>query len=214
MITLLMLNQMNGFSKYSKNIFKLWGISFLLDITGFILLLLPEFLSKIAFFDKNLVKPLEYNPYSKIFSAIYTILIIIFIIFFAFKLTNKFIIKGIDVPKSKMIVVKFIMIACVLPYLLFIPSTTVIKPNKNNLEDFKGTVIGDKDGIITLMKYLSVSKYIDSYVVDNHTESYSINLYLKTIDVNYIQKFEMDAATIFNLTKDVNVVNYVMDGKK
>jgi len=214
MVGLLIIGLPDGFIKYSKNIFKLWGISILLDVITFIFLLVPEILSKIDFFNKNLVSPLEYNPYSKVFSAVYIIFLFLIILFLAYKLINKFIIKGINGSKTKVNFMKFVIIISVLPYLLFIPSTFVLKPEKNNLEDFKGTILGNKSDVVTVMKYLSVSKYIDSYVLDTHTEPYSINLYLDTIDVNYMEKFEMDAATIFNLIEDVNTVNYTMNGVK
>lgn len=214
MVGLLIIGLPDGFIKYSKNIFKLWGISILLDVIAFIFLIVPELLSKIDFFNTNLVKPLEYNPYSKVFSAVYTIVLFLMILFLAYKLINKFIIKGISGSKTKVRFMKFVIIICVLPYLLFVPSTFVLKAEKNNLEDFKGTILGNKSDVVTVMKYLSVSKYIDSYVLDTHTEPYSINLYLHTIDVNYMEKFEMDAATIFNLIDDVNVVNYTMNGIK
>ena len=212
MVGLLIIGLPDGFIKYSKNIFKLWGISILLDVIAFVFLLVPELLSKIEFFNTNLVKPLEYNPYSKVLSAVYTIILFLMILFLAYKLINKFIIKGINGSKTKVRFMKFVIIISVLPYLLFVPSTLVIKAEKNNLEDFKGTILGNKSDVVTVMKYLSVSNYIDSYVLDTHTEPYSINLYLHTIDVNYMEKFEMDAAIIFNLIDDVNVVNYTMNG--
>lgn len=214
MVGLLIIGLPDGFIKYSKNIFKLWGISVLLDVIAFIFLLAPELLSKIEFFNTNLVHPLEYNPYSKVFSTIYIIILFVTILFLAYKLINKFIIKGINGSKIKVRFMKFVIIISVLPYLLFIPSTFVIQTEKNNLEDFKGTILGNKSDVVTVMKYLSVSDYIDSYVLDTHTEPYSINLYLDTIDVNYMEKFEMDAATIFNLIEDVNAVNYTMNGIK
>ncbi len=214
MVGLLIIGLPNGFVKYSKNIFKLWGISILLDVIVFLFLLAPELLSKVEFFNTNLVHPLEYNPYSKVFSTVYMIILFLMILFLAYKLINRFIIKGIEGSKTKVRFMKFVIIVCVLPYLLFIPSTFVIKAEKNNLEDFKGTILGNKTDVVTVMKYLSVSDYISSYVLDTHTEPYSINLYLDPIDVNYMEKFEMDAATIFNLIKDVNIVNYTMNGVK
>lgn len=214
MIGLLIMGLPNGFTKYSKNIFKLWGISILLDVVAFIFLLAPQILSKIDFFNTNLVKPIEYNPYSKVFSAIYMIILFLFIVFLAYILINKFVIKGISGDKIKTSIMRFIIIICVLPYLLFVPSTFVLNAEKNNLEDFKGTILGNKSEVVTIMKYLSVSDYISSYVLDTHKEPYSINLYLDPIDVNYIAKFEMDAATIFNLIDDVNIVNYTMNGIK
>lgn len=204
----------DGFIKYSKNIFKLWGITILLDFVAFLFLIIPEIFSKIEVINTNLVKPLEYNPYSNITSIIYMFLLAIFIIFLAYKLIKRFIIKDIKVDKTKTRFIKFVLVISSLPYLLFVPSTLVLNPEKNNLEDFKGTLLENKSDVVTVMKYLSVSDYIDSYVLDTHAEPYSINLYLKTIDINYMEKFEMDAATIFNLVDDVNEVNYIMDGKK
>lgn len=214
MIGLLILGLPDGFIKYSKNIFKLWGISFLLDLVAFIFLIVPEIFSGNKIINTNLVKPLEYNPYSKIFSIIYMVFIAVTIILLATLLIKKFIIKDIKTEKVKMRFAKFVILVSTLPYLMFIPSTLVLNPSKNNLEDFKGTIMGDKSDIVTIMKYLSVSDNINSYVLDTHSEPYSINLYLSTIDVNYIQKFEMDAATIFNLVDDVNQVNFTMDGRK
>jgi len=155
---------------------------------------------------------LEHNPYSKVFSFIYIIILFLLILFLAYKLINKFIIKGINGNKTKVRFMKFVIIISVLPYLLFVPSTFVIQAEKSNLEDFKGTILGNRSDVVTLMKYLSVSDYISSYVLDTHTEPYSINLYLDTIDINYMEKFEMDAATIFNIVEDVNIVNYTMNG--
>lgn len=214
MIGLLIMGLPNGFTKYSKNIFKLWGISILLDVVTFIFLLAPQILSKLDFFNTNLVKPIEYNPYSKVLSASYMIILFLFIIFLAYILINKFVIKGISGDKTKTRIMRFIIIICVLPYLLFVPSTFVLNAERNNLEDFKGTILGNKSEVVTIMKYLSVSNYISSYVLDTHKEPYSMNLYLDPIDVNYIAKFEMDAATIFNLIDDVNIVNYSMNGIK
>ena len=209
-IALFILNISDGFTKYSKKVFKLWGISLLLDLIVFALLLIPEIFYKIDFINDNLVTPLEYNPYTKVLSILYMIIVFVVALFVAIKLVKKFILNDIVVEKKRYSLAYFVIIIFVLPYLLFVPSTFVIEKSKNNIEDFKGTIMGNKSDVVTILKYLSVSDSVSSYVLDTHVEPYTITLYMNPIDIKYLEKFELDASTIFNLINDVNEVKYIM----
>lgn len=209
-IALFILNTSDGFIKYSKKIFKLWGISLLLDLITFIFMLIPEIFYKNSFINDNLIKPLEYNPYTKVLSILYIVVIFILIVLLALKLIKKTIFNDIKCNKKRTILAYLAIILFIMPYLLFVPSDFVIEKNKNNIEDFKGTIMNNKGDVVTILKYLSTSKEIDSYVLDTHYEPYTIILYMKNIDLNYLEKFELDSATIFNLIDDVNEIKFVM----
>ena len=123
----------DAFDKYTKCIGRLWGISFLLELIGLALLIVQEFFSKIKFINDNLVYPLEHNPYTKVLSFIYMILVFAILYFIWYKLIKKFIIKRIrkkeDIGKR----ITIVMTLFIVPYLFFVPTTMFEKTSKSSL---------------------------------------------------------------------------------
>ena len=214
MLSLFTIKQKDVFTKYSKNIGKVWFVALILDIISLIILMVPELFYKNDFLMNNLLYPLEHNPYCKFLSFLYMILLFFLIFFIGYKLIKKIIANKMNIEIKERQRLSFLITIFIIPYLFFIPTTYFINPEKSTLEDFRGTIMNNNKDIVTIMKYLNVSDYISSYVLDTHKEPYSIYLYLNKIEYNSLLKFEQDAAIFFNIIDDVNEVVFVMDNKK
>ncbi|HPF83585.1 MAG TPA: DUF4825 domain-containing protein [Bacilli bacterium] len=209
LIFLFLINTKNIFDFYSKNVLKIWGLSLGLDVITFALLFLPELLYKNSFFTKNLIEPLETNPYTNILSFIYVVFVIAINILVAYLMLKK-IFKNIETKKLNIKV--FVIIIFIIPYIFFVPSNKIIKTKYVSLNDYKGTVMKDKSNVSGLLKHLETTKYISSYIIDTHTEPYTLKLYLKEINDNYVLMFEKDASILLNLVEDVNEIVFHMNG--
>ena len=194
------------------SIIKLWGIMFILDILSFMMLLMPQIFYKNQFIKDNLIKPLENNPYTNIVSTIYLLVILLMVIFLSKKLINKIILKKFNDQKNIKFV-KIVLIIASLPYLFFLPSSLISNNSKSDIDSYKNTLISEKSDVLSIFKYLKVKDYINSYVIDSKSP-YTISLYVKTIDLNYKENFEHDAAILFNYVKDLSTVNISMEGKQ
>ena len=214
LISLFMLGTPDAFTKYSKNVFKVFGITLLLDFVSFILLLIPEFFHKVSFVQENLIYPLEHNPYSTVVSTIYILGVFLIVISLAYLLIKNKIVNKMDETKKKKRLVKVMLTLFVIPYLFFVPSSLFIKEEKSTLEDFRGTIIGNKSDIVNILRNLNVSEYINSYVLIDHKEPYTIYVSLKDIEYNHLMMFESDASVILALVDDVNEVIFKMSGKE
>lgn len=214
LLGLFMLGTQDAFTKYSKNVFKVFGITLLLDLVSFILLLIPELFHKNEFLQQNLVFPLEHNPYSTLLSTVYILGIFLVVVSLAYFLVKKKIVNKMDATKKRKRLVKIMLTLFVIPYLFFVPSSLFIKAEKSSLEDFRGTIMGNKSDIVNILKNLNVSEYINSYVLIDHKEPYTIYLSLKKIDYNHLMMFEADASVILALVDDVNEVIFKMDGRE
>ena len=165
------------FNNYYKRIMTAFVLAIEADIICILFYALPELLYKIDFLNKNLITPLEYNPYKNIFSFIYIFILFIVLIKFIFKRTNKRVLKGFEENDDKLRA-NILITTLLIPYLFFIPSTLLLKPNKSNLEDFRGTISTDRKSTIQILNNLNVSKYISSYTLDTSKEPYTLNIYL------------------------------------
>ena len=65
------------FNNYYKRIMTAFVLAIEADIICILFYALPELLYKIDFLNKNLITPLEYNPYKNIFSFIYIFVLIV-----------------------------------------------------------------------------------------------------------------------------------------
>ena len=203
----------DAFDKYTKCIGRLWGISFLLDLIGLALLIVPEFFSKIKFINDNLVYPLEHNPYTKVLSFIYMILVFAILYFIGYKLIKKFIIKRIRKKEDLGRRITIVMTLFIVPYLFFVPTTMFEKTSKSSLEDFKGTLLQKNSDIVNLVKFLNVSEFITTYHLDITVQPYTLKFNVKDLDTNAYLYFEQDASIIFNLISNVNEVVFTLDDK-
>ena len=198
------------FNNYYKRIMTAFILAIEADIICILFYALPELLYKIDFLNKNLITPLEYNPYKNIFSFIYIFILFIVLIKFIFKRTNKRVLKGFEENDDKLRA-NILITTLLIPYLFFIPSTLLLKPNKSNLEDFRGTISTDRKSTIQILNNLNVSKYISSYTLDTSKEPYTLNIYLNKFTKDRRKKLEIDAATIYLLIRDINEIVYYMD---
>lgn len=198
------------FNDYYKRILRLFLLTIEVDIFCALCYGLPEFLNKIEFLNKNLITPLEYNPYKKILSFIYISLVFILITKFIYKKINKKILKEFEDNDNK-IRAGIIMTMFLIPYIFFVPSEMIVKRNKSNLDDFRGTVMTDKTSIVQLLANLNISKYISSYSLETNVQPYTLHIYLDNITKDSKKKMEIDAATIFLLIKDVNEIKFYMN---
>ncbi|MEG0407793.1 MAG: DUF4825 domain-containing protein [Bacilli bacterium] len=196
----------NPFDDYFKNVLKLFFITIFGDFLCAFLFLAPEFLYKIKIIKTNIITPLEYNPYKNIFSFIYVLLIALIIGYTLYRLISKIILK-----KQSKIFVNVIMLLFIFPYLFFVPSTFLLEKNKSNLDDFRGTLAQDKSNIVSILNNLNLSKNINSYVLETKKEPYTLQIFLDNQVESYQKKFEIDAATIFMLVKNVNEIVYHME---
>lgn len=193
------------FSKYYKDVWKL----FLLTCLGSIIMLVgygvPELFSKNEFLLNNLITPLEYNPYTAVFSFIYMVVLLLIVSFTIYKLNKNLIVKKYA-GEDNVRMVSILMTLFLMPYLFFMPSTLFLNPNKSNLDDFRGTLVKDKTSIKQIMNNLSLTENISSYTLVTDVEPYTLNIYLEDIEAGYIKNFEMDASIIFFLVEDVNEI--------
>jgi hypothetical protein len=203
----LILKVKDPFSVYYKNIWKLYVLSILGSFLAVLGYGIPEFFRTNKFLLENLVTPLEYNPYKKLLSFVYIAFIFIIIFFVLFKLVKRLIVKKISSEEKNKLASIFITIF-IMPYLFLMPSTLFIKPNKSNLDDFIGTLMKDKTSVVQIMKNLALTENISSYTLVTNEEPYTLHIYLQDVEAGFIKNFEMDAATIFLVIKDVNEVVY------
>ena len=195
------------FSNYYKDVWKIFLLSCLGSGIMALGYAIPEIFAKNEFMLNNLVTPLEYNPYTNIFSFIYMVLLLIIVSFVLYTLNKKLIIKNYA-SEDKIKLASILITLFIIPYLFFMPSTLFLKPNKSNLDDFRGTLAKDKTSITQIMKNLSLTEIISSYTLVTDVEPYTLNIYLEDIEAGYIKNFEMDASTIFLLVKDINEIVY------
>lgn len=214
LLTLFMIKKKDAFTKYSKNIWKVWFTALVMDIVALITLLLPELFHKVDFVKENLIYPLEHNPYSNILSFIYIALVFVIVFVVGKMMIKKYVVSKMNLDKKIEKTANLLITILIIPYLFFIPSTYFINNERGSIEDYRGTLMSEKSDIVIIMKYLNVTKYINSYILDTHAEPYSINLYLDTIDLNQYLYFEQDAAVLLSLVKDVNEVVFIMDGNR
>lgn len=208
-LTAVFLGLKNPFDEYYKKTFKIFFISLIPTFIIGVMYFIPQLLRINEFLYKHFVYHLEYNPYK----SIWTILYMILTYFIAFKVTYKFTHKHIskikNTTKIKRKQATIIMTFLIIPYILFVPSSLLIKKNKSNLDDFKGTVIGDRTSIVQILKQLKTTENISSYMLETKKEPYTINIFVS--DIEYCRKnFEMDAAVIFNLVDNLNEVVFFM----
>lgn len=213
-IVLLIIDRKNIFEVFTKNILKLWGVTLLVDLVTFILMVIPEFFINNSFIKENLAKPLEDNPYSNVYAAIYMIIIVILNIIIIYNFVNRIVIKKYDLNKSLRNLSKFILIIFLIPYMFLIPSNKIIKRDYLTLNDYRGITIQNKNKVIDLLKYIEKSDSISSYVIDIHAKPYILNLYMNDMEDNHQVIFEKNAAILFNLIDDIDEVNFYLDGKK
>ena len=165
------------FSKYYKDVWKL----FLLTCLGSIIMLVgygvPELFSKNEFLLNNLITPLEYNPYTTVFSFIYMVVLLLIVSFTIYKLNKNLIVKKYA-GEDNVRMVSILMTLFLMPYLFFMPSTLFLNPNKSNLDDFRGTLVKDKTSIKQIMNNLSLTENISSYTLVTDVEPYTLNIYL------------------------------------
>lgn len=207
----LILKVTDPFSVYYKNIWKLFVLSILggfLTASGYGI---AECFRGDKFILKNLVTPLEYNPYKNVISFGYMIFLFVLIFFILYMLIKRLIVKNIGLEEKRKMA-SFILTLFIMPYLFFMPSTMFIKPNKSNLDDFIGTIMKDKTSVVQIMKNLALTENISSYTLVTNKEPYTLHIYLEDIEAGFIKNFEMDAATIFLVIKDVNEVVYHLNG--
>lgn len=214
MSTIVILKIKDIFNFYSKNIFKLWFISLFLNILTAVFFFIPQFFKENNYIKVNLIEPLLYNPYSKGLSFIYTVLVLSICFFISYKLIKIFVIKKMNIEKSKTRLVTIIISTFIMPYLMFVPSNFIIKQDKSKLEDYQGTSIQNTNDVLLIMKNLEVSKYISSHVLESKKEPYTIHIYLRTIENGYAIMFEKDSIMLFNLIDNVSEIVYHMNNKK
>lgn len=214
LLILFMINKKNIFKNNFKDIFKLWGVSLLVDMVSLICLALPEVFYKVKFIKDNLITPLETNPYSNIYSIIYLVLIISIDIIIILLFAKKIVIKKYELEGTKKYSSFVILVLVLLPYLFFIPSNRIIKNEYNSLSEYKGTSIKNKSKIATLLKHIKTSKNISSYVIDTHKEPYTLHIYVHDIEENHQVFFERDAASIFNVVDEVNEIKFYLNDKE
>lgn len=204
---LLIFDRKDLLKKITNKIFKIFGITIILDLITLILFLIPEFFYKNEFVKSNLITPLETNPYTNILSIIYVLLIAVLNILLIKKMIKK-IIQKLEIDNKYKKISSLLFIFFLFPYLFFIPSNKLVKTEYNSLNDLRGTVMENKSKISTILKYLKTTEYISSYTLETRVSPYTINIYLKELSLDYKKEFEMDTAVMFNLIKDVNEINY------
>ncbi|MBQ2409202.1 MAG: hypothetical protein II309_07185, partial [Bacilli bacterium] len=185
----LILKVSDPFSVYYKNIWKLFVLSILggfLTASGYGI---AECFRGDKFILKNLVTPLEYNPYKNVISFGYMIFLFVLIFFILYMLIKRLIVKNIGLEEKRKMA-SFILTLFIMPYLFFMPSTMFIKPNKSNLDDFIGTIMKDKTSVVQIMKNLALTENISSYTLVTNKEPYTLHIYLEDIEAGFIKNFE------------------------
>lgn len=208
--TALFLKIKNPFDEYYKNTLKIFFITLKPTFFISVMYLLPQLLRNIDCIYDNFIYHLEYNPYKNIFSFLYMILIFVGSCYITYKTVNKKIIRKLDRDEETKIQANILLTMFLIPYILLIPSTMLIKPNKSNLDDFYGTIMKDDKTINELIKKLAISENITSYFLETKKEPYTMHIYVEDIK-EYRKSFEMDASIMFYLIKDINEIKYHMN---
>lgn len=213
-IVYLIIKEQKIIERIVPNILKLWGLTILVDVVSFILMILPQLFYKNSFIKENLIQPLETNQYSNILSAIYTFIIAAIVCLIIYSFIKRSILNKYKVKDDKKKLVIFILMLFMFPYIFFLPSNKIVKTEYQSLEELRGTTAKSKSKIGTALKYLETSDNISSYVIDTHAEPYSIDIYVKDIELNHQMLFERDAAILFSIIDDVNQISFYLNDKQ
>lgn len=213
-IVFFLINKKKDVKFFFTSVLKLWGATILLDVFSLLLLAIPQFFYEFETIKENLIIPLEQNPYTNIYSAIYMVFVAIMNILLISALTKKIMLKKKEMNDSKKKISIFILIVFMIPYLFFIPSNKIVKTEYNSLQEYKGTTMKNKSRVSSLLKNLGISENISSYVLDTHTEPYTLYIYINDTEINHQMLFERESAILFNVIDDVNEVVFNYKDKK
>lgn len=180
---------------YLKTIIKVVITGFLSDIIGALFLVLGLFLPDI------ISQNIPWNPFNNILSVLYVIIAILISSLSIYFINKKWSFK--DNPNKHIISLALAIFTA--PFLFLVPSSLLYyNYNEPTISDFKGITITDNDKMKDLFRYVAID---DLEKIENK------NLFINFTDDNTYNIIEEEAATLFNIIKDLNSVTFINNNK-
>jgi hypothetical protein len=201
---------------YKKVILKIWIIGFVADIIGTLILLMSQFLGTNPFIYENFTTPLSTNPFNNPYALIFCIFAIIVSMVLIYFLNKKISFINTGISDRHKTILSLILAITTAPYLFLFPTELIVKNDYqtyiNKLEQYKETYVSDKNTVSEILDNLDSKNHMIDFSISSNLKPFSITInYTDSIDNTLYKTMEEDAAILFNLIKDVELVSYYMN---
>lgn len=200
------------FNKYKNTILKVWGIGFLADIVGSLLLLITQFINGNDYLYKNLIYPLAWNPFNSVLAFFYVLIVVLISGLLIYIINYKFSFNKIELEKKQKKIISLLLAIITAPYLFFLPTSYFYNSKYDSLNKYQDTYLKDSSKIEKIISNLYSSSYYSDFTLDNKDSGITINYKDNDYGENY-KYLEEDALLIFKLVKDVSYVEFKINNK-
>lgn len=115
--------KINNFGKvYKKSIFKVWGLGFLADIVGALLLFITQFSFNDFLYD-NLLQPIMWNPFTSPLALIYVLVVVSICGYLIYCGNYHLVFKKSELDDKQKKFVSMLLAIITAPYLFLLPTS-------------------------------------------------------------------------------------------
>ncbi len=110
------------FKRYKESILKVWGIGFLADLIGALLLFATQLFGLNDYLYNNLVQPVMWNPFESPLAVIYIVIAIVVSGYLIYLLNYHLVFKKTDLPEKQKRRMARLLALATAPYLFLLPT--------------------------------------------------------------------------------------------
>ena len=203
---------------YRKIILPACIVTFLSYIVGTLILLLTQFLARFDWINTKLAEPLVTNPFTNIYTFLYTLLAFIVSTVLIYYLNKLITMKAIRLSNGKEFKIALVLTIFTAPYLFFIPNNTVkVQPNEIKTEDvtkielYRTINLADTNKLKELINLLESANSYEDVKADTTNSPRTITItYKEGIETPDNSVFEKDSAILLNLFSNIDRVEFIL----
>lgn len=203
---------------YRKIILPACIVTFLSYIVGTLILLLTQFLARFDWINTKLAEPLVTNPFTNIYTFLYTLLAFIVSTVLIYYLNKLITMKAIRLSNGKEFKIALVLTIFTAPYLFFIPNNTVkVQPNEIKTEDvtkiesYRTINLADTNKLKELINLLESANSYEEVKADTTNSPRTITItYKEGIETPDNSVFEKDSAILLNLFSNIDRVEFIL----
>lgn len=203
---------------YRKIILPACIVTFLSYIVGTLILLLTQFLARFDWINTKLAEPLVTNPFTNIYTFLYTLLAFIVSTVLIYYLNKLITMKAIRLSNGKEFKIALVLTIFTAPYLFFIPNNTVkVQPNEIKTEDvtkiesYRTINLADTNKLKELINLLESANSYEGVKADTTNSPRTITItYKEGIETPDNSVFEKDSAILLNLFSNIDRVEFIL----
>ncbi|MBS7020295.1 MAG: hypothetical protein KH135_00250 [Firmicutes bacterium] len=205
---------------YKKIILPALIVTFLSYVAGTLVLLLTQFLAKFDWINIKLAEPLVINPFTNIYSFLYTLLAFAVSTGLIFYLNKIITMNTIRLSNGKEFRIALLLTIFTAPYIFFIPAqVTKVRPNEiktqdvSKIEEYKAISLTDTKKLKELVGQLGSANAYKEVKADINNKPTTITItYKDGIKTPDDQVLEKDSAILLYLFPKIERVDFVVDG--